>query len=100
MAEPMRVELVGGELAGRYVLVERKQLNGGFMEDMQSGDMKLILNALSRAIVGGDLPGFGAADLMDGDAPAVRRLALRELGIEELTQVTEAVAGCLKVPKR
>ena len=87
MAEPMRVELTG-PLAGRHVLVERRRLTGGFVEDVQSGDAKLILDAVSRAVVGGDLP--------DG----TDRAALRELPLDELNVVLEAVVGCLSVPKR
>ena len=91
MAE-QRVELTTGELAGRHVVVARKRLTGGFLEDMQSGEAALILDALSRAIVGGDLPGW--------TDPEKLRETLRELPVDELGIVAEAVAGCVKVPKR
>lgn len=87
MAE-QRVELTTGELAGRHVVVERKRLTGGFLEDMQSGEFAKILDGLSRVIVGGDLP------------EGTERAGLRELPLDDLAVVAEAVVGCVKVPKR
>lgn len=87
MSEPRKIEL-GGALVGRHVAVDRKALTLGFLEDMQSQDAKLILDALSAVIVGGDLP-LGN-----------NRAGLRKLNMDELQALIQGVmTGITDIPK-
>lgn len=86
MGEPLKVEL-HGELEGRHLLVDKRKLNVGFMVDLQSKDWGMIVGALSRAIVGGDLP--EGCDLA----------GLRELSMDEVADVAGALTGVMVVPK-
>lgn len=87
MSEPIRVEL-DGALAGRHVLVDPKKLTAGALEDMQDNNVGMILDGLSRVLVGGDLP------------QGTDRAGLRELVSEELFAVLKGVGTCIRVPKR
>ena len=87
MSEPRQIEL-DGALAGRHVMVNRQALTLGFLEDMQSQEAKLILDALAACIVGGNLP--------QGN----NRAGLRKLNMDELQALIVGVmAGITAIPK-
>lgn len=67
----VRVELAA-PLDGRHIVVAAEQVTFGFLEDMQSAQAKLVLDAMAAAIVGGDLP-YGC------DRAGLRRLSTAQM---------------------
>lgn len=55
MAEPIRVDLLSGALDGHYILLNKKAVTWGVLEDLQTGQHKLMMDAFARFVVGGDL---------------------------------------------
>lgn len=82
----IRVDLEA-PLDGRYLRVNPEELTFGFMEDLQSGQFKLMLDCLAAAIVGGDLP------------KGTDRAGLRRLKPSEMSSVVKAVTSALEAPK-
>jgi hypothetical protein len=83
----MRVDL-SEPLAGHHVEIDPKRLTFGVLEDLQSGSVKLLLDAVAKVLVGGDLPA------------GVTRDGLRELNVDEMTAVVKGVMTATAVPKR
>ena len=82
----IRIDLEG-PLAGRFVMVDPEVLDCGLVEDMQSGQMAQMMDAVAKAVRGGDLPhGFGRADL-------------RKLKPREFRELANGVARAIDVPK-
>jgi hypothetical protein len=83
----MRVDL-SESLAGHHVEIDPKRMTFGVLEDLQSGSVKLLLDAVAKVLVGGDLPA------------GVTRDGLRELNVDEMTAVVKGVMTATAVPKR
>ncbi len=83
-----RVELKA-PLEGHYILVDVDAITFGMIEDIQVGQAKLVLDHLSRVIVGGDL--------VHGDE-AERREQLRKLRPREMAPMIIGVTAALSLP--
>ena len=80
--EPVRIEL-DGALKGHHILVDVDGLTIGTLEDMESGKVSRILDAIMPLLMGGDLPGGTGRD------------GLRRLKLDEFKAVIDSLAGIL-----
>lgn len=80
-------------LAGRHVLIDTDECTIGVLEDMQSGNIPLTLDAFSRVIVGGNLPGFEALSSDDEQRQTEVRNVLRRLKPKEFRALVTALGG-------
>ncbi len=85
-SEGVRVEL-GRALEGHHITVDVDNLTFGFLEDLESGKVGLILEALAGVIIESDLPN-------GHDRAGLRLLKLTQIG-----PVLEGIKGSAQVPK-
>ncbi len=78
----LRVDLTG-ILAGKHLLLKDEELTLGFLEDLQTTQIKDFLDALSRAVIGGDLP------------KGTDRPGLRKLKVSQVAEITRAIAEAM-----
>jgi hypothetical protein len=105
LTEPIRVDLEGA-LKGQHVLLAPDELNIGLIEDVQSGSVKFQIDAITRAIVGGNLVGvrggavFALADFeTEDEARAAIRLGVRRLKLPEMQALIQGLDGVFELPK-
>lgn len=76
---------LAGPLKGQQIEIEEDELTFGFLEDLESGSIKLQLDALSAVIVGGDLPN------------GTDRKGLRRLRGPEVKAICDAIGGAFRL---
>lgn len=74
-------------LEGRFILVDPEAITMGFLEDVQSGRGKEMLDSVAEAVVEGDLP------------KGTDRAGLRRLRPAEYAAVVAGVTSVMSVPK-
>lgn len=97
---PIRVGLEG-DLAGFHVLLDPEELTFGLLEDLQSGQITPIIDALTTAICGGDVPKLATSNSTgtpEGDRK-FRRAGIRRLKAGEMKALIEGVGAAFAVPK-
>lgn len=77
-----------GEYEGYHLLLDPDELNLGLIEDIETGTVQKTLTALTRVIVGGDIP------------KGTDRDSLRRLKAPEAAAVVQGVIAALGIPKR
>jgi hypothetical protein len=84
--EGQRIELEG-LLRGRYIVLKPRAITMGFIEDLQEGTSRKILDTLAGVLVGGNLEA------------GTDRNGLRQLTPPEFTSLCNAVASSVELPK-
>lgn len=86
VSEPIRVELKES-LVGHHVYFDSEQITLGLLEDLQTLDVRGMLDSLAPCVVGGDLP------------KGIDRAGLRRLTMSEFRALATGLNEAMAVPK-